>query len=105
LNYAGLARRLDLPVMVVSGNKLGVINHTLLTLNLLHGAELPVLACVLNHPYGEASLAVETNADTLRRLIRERLFVIPRLEQSAHTFDELFNELADHCLAPKGGSD
>ena len=81
-SYGDLARQLGLPVLVVAGSKLGVINHTLLTLDYLRAAGLPVLGCVLNHPYpgnqAEHVAAVETNAGTLRRLAGAEVFVLPR---------------------------
>ena len=76
LHYADLARLLNLPVLVVIGSKLGAINHTLLTLELLKHSGLAVLACVLNHPYREEDPAIATNEQTLRRLVKSPLFVI-----------------------------
>ena len=104
-HYADLARLLRLPVLVVIGSKLGAINHTRLTLEFLHTAGLTVLACVLNHPYKETDPATATNEQTLRRLLRVPLHVIPN--QSAGTppwddpaFDALACEVAQ-CFATR----
>ena len=75
-HYADLARLLHLPVLVVIGSKLGAINHTLLTLELLRSAGLTTVACVLNHPDREMDSAVATNEHTLRRLVRVPLYVV-----------------------------
>ena len=93
-HYADLARKLDLPVVVVAGSKLGVINHTLLTLGSLASADLTVAGCVLNHCTPETGPAVETNQQALRRLLQIPLCVIPYLPDSqqplwAKAFDEL----------------
>jgi dethiobiotin synthetase len=63
--YADFARVARLPVIVVAANKLGVINHLLLTLK--HGSckGLPMLGYLLNHLDAESSLAAETNREVL----------------------------------------
>jgi dethiobiotin synthetase len=98
-HYGDLARRLNLPVLVVAGSRLGVINHTLLTLDYLHGAGLQVLACVLNHPCDENTPAVQSNAGALRQLTSAPLFVLPKLSPNSVADHSLFAELAGHCLA------
>jgi len=112
-HYADLAGLLRLPVLIVIGSKLGAINHTRLTLEFLHTAGLPVLAGVLNHPCKETDPATATNEQTLRRLTRVPLHVIPNQTigqstggQSAGTppwDDPAFDALASHvthCLDP-----
>jgi dethiobiotin synthetase len=66
--YADLAKLLKLPVLVVAANRLGAINHLLLTLEHASCRGLRVLGYVLNHPDSRPSLAAETNADALRVL-------------------------------------
>ena len=63
--YADLARLLKLPVLVVAANKLGVINHLLLTLEHASCVGLPALGYVLNRVSNEASIAAETNREVL----------------------------------------
>ena len=102
-HFGDLARLLELPVLVVAGSKLGVINHTLLTLEFLRSSGLTVLGCVLNHPYstGEPGQepALETNAETLRKLTGTRLFIFPPIADArgveAH---QQFDELAEYIL-------
>ncbi len=98
-HYGDLARILNLPVLVVSGSKLGVINHTLLTVEFLRSAGLQILACVLNHPYDKDGPAVETNAAALRQLAGVPLSVLPRMPSDSVAGHPLFAELAAHCLA------
>ncbi|MGH7770061.1 MAG: dethiobiotin synthase [Candidatus Binatia bacterium] len=64
--YADLARLLKLPVLVVAANRLGTINHLLLTLELASCRGLRVLGYVLNHLESQPSLAAETNDEGLR---------------------------------------
>jgi dethiobiotin synthetase len=62
-----IAVELNLPVLVVACNKLGAINHTVLTVTVARGRS-QVLGIVLNHIQPpENDLAMQTNADALRR--------------------------------------
>ena len=98
-DYADLARMLDLPVLVVAGSKLGVINHTLLTLASLESAGLAVAGCVLNHCTPEKGPAIETNEQTLRRLVRTPVDVMPHLPDSQQSLrDKAFDELSVRLL-------
>jgi dethiobiotin synthetase len=63
--YADLARVLKLPLIVVAANRLGAINHLLLTLEHAACRGLRVLGYVLNLVDQDLSLAMETNRDTL----------------------------------------
>ena len=101
-HYADLARLLKLPVLVVIGSKLGAINHTLLTLELLKHSGLAVLTCVLNHPYRGRDSATATNERALGRLVQVPLYVIPNHVGGIPPwdnpeFDALASHLA-HCL-------
>ncbi|HEX9787501.1 MAG TPA: dethiobiotin synthase [Candidatus Binatia bacterium] len=66
--YADFARVLKLPLMVVAANRLGVINHLLLTVEHASCKGLLILGYVLNRISGEASLAAETNREVLSGL-------------------------------------
>jgi dethiobiotin synthetase len=66
--YADLARVLNLPVIVVAANRLGMINHLMLTLEHARCKGLKVLGYVLNQPENHSSLAVETNHEALSTL-------------------------------------
>ena len=66
--YANLAKLLKLPLVVVAANRLGAINHLLLTLEHASCRGLPVLGYILNHLEGQPSLAAETNREALLSL-------------------------------------
>jgi dethiobiotin synthetase len=66
--YADFARVLKLPMLVVAANRLGVINHLLLTLEHASCKGLSVLGYVLNHRSNETSLAAATNREVLSGL-------------------------------------
>jgi len=68
LSMHDIAVELNLPVLVVACNRLGAINHTALTVTVAHERS-QVLGIVLNHiqPPDDDDLAMQTNADALRR--------------------------------------
>jgi dethiobiotin synthetase len=66
--YADFARVLRLPAIVVAANRLGAINHLLLTLEHARCKGVSVLGYVLNRLESEASLAAETNREALSTL-------------------------------------
>jgi len=65
---ADLVRMLKLPLVVVVANRLGALNHALLTLEHASCLGLPVLGYILNHMESLLSPAAETNARTLQSL-------------------------------------
>ncbi len=67
LSMHDIAVELNLPVLIVACNKLGAINHTALTVTVARERS-QVLGIVLNHIRApENDLAMQTNADALRR--------------------------------------
>jgi dethiobiotin synthetase len=63
--FADFARVAKLPVIVVAANKLGVVNHLLLTLEHASCKGLTLLGYVLNGITKEFSLAAQTNRQVL----------------------------------------
>lgn len=84
---ADLAVFLGLPVLVVAANRLGCLNHTLLTTGAVRSSGLPCLGVYLNL-FGEEDLSQRTNAD----LLSSRLDGVPLLDQD-------LDALADLCLS------
>ena len=68
-SYADLAKELSLPVLVVSANKLGVINHVLLTVDYIKTHGIPFLGVVMNNMSPKNNVAKNTNAHTLSLLL------------------------------------
>jgi dethiobiotin synthetase len=66
LTMHDLAVELDLPLVIVARNVLGVINHTALTVTVARERSF-VLGVVLNCTQPSSDLATLTNADALRR--------------------------------------
>lgn len=71
-----LFRRWNLDCIVVAANRLGAINHTLLTVRAALAAGLRVPAVVLNSMCPPGSTPAElTNLDTLRELIPDAMIL------------------------------
>lgn len=64
-----LAVDLALPVLVVAQNRLGCLNHTVLTVNSVQAAGLRCAAVVLNDPTPNGDIASTTNADILAKIL------------------------------------
>jgi dethiobiotin synthetase len=88
---ADLAAALTLPIVVVARNALGVLNHTLLTLEVARRRGLRVTGVVLNATAQPVGLADETNEAELRRLGVDLLATVPYRAQPG---DDPMPELA-----------
>lgn len=86
-----LAVRLGARALLVVGNRLGCVNHTLLTLEALEQGRIPLLGVVLNS-IGAEDESVQTNLDTLRQFAS-----IDRLTSIPHTADRrpIRNQLSE----------
>ncbi|MFZ5862270.1 MAG: dethiobiotin synthase [Nitrospirota bacterium] len=89
-----LAERLDLPLLLVIGNRLGAINHALLTVYAARARGLAVLGGVVNHLTPATDLAVRTNPGVLReRLDVPRWVVLPFLKKADRARERIGNRL------------
>jgi dethiobiotin synthetase len=70
-----LAAEMKLPVLVVTQNRLGCLNHTALTVRSVTDYNLPCLAVVLNGVPVPGDVAALTNADILKRILNVPLLV------------------------------
>jgi dethiobiotin synthetase len=70
-NYfvSDLAVAMKLPVLAVAYNRLGCLNHAVLTVQSILGHRLRCLALVLNNAQATDDIAGLTNADILRKII------------------------------------
>lgn len=80
---ADLAKRFNLPALVVARATLGTINHTLLTIEALRVRKIPIVGILLNGLEPKhRSLAVRTNPKVLRKFARLPILgILPRLER------------------------
>ena len=76
---ADLAAEFGLPVAVVVANRLGALNHALLTIAAIRARGLQCAGLILNHPSPEEDIATATNRGVL-----EELAGVPILFEIAH---------------------
>lgn len=90
LNYrvADLASELALPVVVVAGNRLGVLNHTLLTVAAIQARGLTCAGIILNQLEDEMDTPMITNKGVI-----EDLTGVPLLEHIIYGQDFLDPEI------------
>jgi dethiobiotin synthetase len=82
-NHLDLAHSLDARVLLVAGDRLGTISHTLLALRVLRAEKVPVLGVVLNQ-VGDGDESTRTNAGALLRLAEQTAVVtVPHLSDPA----------------------
>jgi dethiobiotin synthetase len=84
LSYLDLFVRWECELVLVAANRLGVLNHVLLTLRAASAAGLPVAAIVLTSMNArDATLAEATNYDALRQLVPQtRLLRFPWVDRT-----------------------
>jgi dethiobiotin synthetase len=99
-NARDLARALEARVVVVAADRLGTINHTLLTLAALEGVD--VAALVLSAPE-TPDRSTGTNAASIREHARHQsihvpdtMVDLPRVSDAADFFESLAGELTIH---------
>ena len=103
-HYGDLAAELQLSVLVVAANKLGAINHTLLTLSFLKAYELNVVGCVLNDCALQRTAAVESNLQALQALVSVPLIALPNYSSAEEAWNsEAFDTLAARLLESQPG--
>ena len=108
--YADLAKLLKLPLLVVAVNRLGVINHLLLTLEHASCRGLRVLGYVFNRLDAQPSLAADTNREALLSLTAVpylgEIPYIEDLEAKRPSLADIFKERLDlqllEAVLPRG---
>ncbi len=75
-DMAALARRLQLPVLVVARASLGTINHSLLTLEAVERDGLPVAALVLSRREIDDPAVAESNLAEIQRRWAGRILIL-----------------------------
>ena len=88
LRCADLAARLGLPVMLVVADRLGCINHTLLSIDAIHSAGLTVSAVILNQPATCPDTEMDNAAD-LQQWLEYPVIQIQHQSDSSHAWQTI----------------
>ena len=69
-----IVKELNVPVIIVAGNKLGAINHTLLTIEALRARKIKILGLVFNNMGKGDKLILEDNPRIIKALSGQIIF-------------------------------
>lgn len=84
-----IARELNLPVVVVAGNKLGAINHALLTIEALKRRKMKILGIIFDNVRNENKTILKDNSRILQALSGQKILgVLPWIEE----YDSLYKK-------------
>ena len=94
-----IAVDLALPVLIVAQNKLGAINHTLLTIEALQKRKMKILGVVFNsQPDKESQIILDDNPQIIKALTKVRIFgSLPWLKDKDKLYTE-FRPLGNKIL-------
>ncbi len=83
-----VVKKLDLAVLVVAQNKLGAINHTLLSIEALRKRCIEVLGIVFNNPRKENTRIIKDNPRIIEALTGENILgVLPWIEKPEKLYE------------------
>lgn len=77
-----IARELNLPILIVANNKLGAINHTLLTIEAIRRRNMKIMGIIFNNQAGKVKKSIlRDNPRIVKRLTGEDILgVLPRIK-------------------------
>ena len=83
-----IVKKLSLPVIVVIGNKLGAINHALLTIEALRRRKIEIIGLIFNNRFKNVnSLILKDNVDIVKKLTGENVLgVLPYSKDRAKLY-------------------
>jgi dethiobiotin synthetase len=83
ISFATLFKKWNLTLLIVAANKLGVLNHTLLTLRVARSLGIPVRGIILNDvPLKSPDASLDSNLEILKELVPDvPLIAFPRIEE------------------------
>lgn len=83
-----LAQEAGLPVLIVAQNKLGTINHTLLTIEALRARKMNIIGIVFNNPRKEDAVIIKDNPRIIAELTKENILgVLPWIKKPEKLYE------------------
>lgn len=100
-----IAAELNLPVLLVAGNKLGAINHTLLTVEALRARKMNIAGIVFNTSSGgEDGIIAEDNPRIIKKLTGEKVLgCLPYVTDTELLYKEFIDTGKEIMTFLKGG--
>jgi len=94
-----IAKELDLPVLVVAQNKLGAINQTLMTIEVLSNRKMKILGILFNNRKGEKEQILKDNPDIVRKLTKQKILGILPWDKRPDSLYKKFLPIARRIIA------
>lgn len=70
MTVLNLIHLMNLPILIVAANRIGIINHTLLTIRCAEESGIGIRGVILNHPQRKGDLSTRTNTGVLTSQIK-----------------------------------
>lgn len=93
-----IARELDLPVIIVAKNKLGAINHTLLTIEALRARDMKITGLIFNSCEAEEKIIAEDNPRIINNLTDQQILGNLPWSDRQDSLHKAFGPIADRIL-------
>jgi len=93
-----IAVELNIPFLIVAGNKLGAINHTLLTIEALKRRGIKILGVVFNNLKGQDRLILNDNPRIIRKFSQARVLGVLNREPSFRKLCAEFSPIGKEIL-------
>jgi dethiobiotin synthetase len=92
---ASFAKKIDLPVIIVSTSRLGTLNHTLLTVMACKNFGLRIAGIILNHSQKRSNIVEKQTAEVIESLTKIKILaVIPYI--NGGNYVAISNALEEH---------
>jgi dethiobiotin synthetase len=98
-----IAAELNLPVLVVVGNKLGAINHTLLTIEAVCSRGLKLLGLVFNDMSEDSDIILKDNPEIIKALTGEKILGHLHRRKNPELLYKAFAPIGKNILAELAG--
>jgi dethiobiotin synthetase len=98
-----LAAALKLPVLIVAQNRLGCLNHTVLTVRSVAAHGLGCVGVALNTPLEANDMAATTNADILRKILDVPVLpgLTEKMPELPSDWGQIFDSTVRHSVSLK----
>ncbi len=93
-----IAKELELPVLVVAGNRLGAVNHTLLTIEALNSRKIPIHGIIFNNLEKGSGYILEDNPRIIKGLTKQKIFGILPWQDSYQKIYKMFVPIGERIL-------
>ena len=94
-----IAKELDLAVLVVAQNKLGAINHTLMTIEAINNRKMKILGILFNNLKGEKKLIAKDNPDIIKKITKQNIIGILPWDKKLDRLYKKFLPIAGKIIA------